>query len=232
MKFKVLWIAGLMLAATAGQVQAAGVIMSPTSVIANTIGEFNNSYDVGNMIDQSGLSTGFISGTSDFNTYIGGGPTHVGSDNANAMWFGPGRGPFTGYLDFDMGSTVQLFQLALWNGAIGSTANINSFTVLTSTNAGFATPTNVGTFTNPQGVGATPYSATVFDLTDSTAEYVRILINSYYGNPNVVGIGEVAFDTGSVNAAVPEPASIAMWTLGAIGLMFARRKRQETKLTM
>ena len=29
---------------------------------------------------------------------------------------------------------------------------------------------------------------------------------------------------------VPEPASLAMWGLGAVGLMFARRKRQQKKL--
>ena len=31
-------------------------------------------------------------------------------------------------------------------------------------------------------------------------------------------------------SAVPEPASIAMWGLRAIGLVFARRKRQQMKL--
>lgn len=31
-------------------------------------------------------------------------------------------------------------------------------------------------------------------------------------------------------AAVPEPSSIAMFGIGAIGMMFARRKRQQTKL--
>ena len=30
---------------------------------------------------------------------------------------------------------------------------------------------------------------------------------------------------------VPEPASLAMWSLGGLGLVFARRKRQRTKLT-
>lgn len=46
--------------------------------------------------------------------------------------------------------------------------------------------------------------------------------------------GQVNYDNvrldGTAVAAVPEPASIAMWSLGALGMMFARRKRQQLKL--
>ena len=34
----------------------------------------------------------------------------------------------------------------------------------------------------------------------------------------------------TTNSPVPEPASLAMWSVGALGAMFARRKRQQKKL--
>ena len=44
--------------------------------------------------------------------------------------------------------------------------------------------------------------------------------------------GGIGYDNVTFNAVseVPEPASVAMWGLGALGLVFARRKRQQMKL--
>ena len=86
----------------------------------------------------------------------------------------------------------SIFDLALWNGAAGSTANVRDIRVATSNTPDFSTLCAVGSFTNPQLDAENPYPATIFDLTDSTGRYLRLEILSYYGNPNVVEIGEIA----------------------------------------
>ncbi len=57
---------------------------------------------------------------------------------------------------------------------------------------------------------------------------------TFDGSSVTSGFGGFVIDNLTLNdapaAPVPEPASLAMWGLGAIGLVFARRKRQQTKL--
>ncbi len=211
---------------------SASTILSPISVINNTIGDIGATE--ANMINQTGLSSGFTSGTTDFATYIASNPTHLrGSFSVSEVdfgWVGPFGGPFTGILDFDLGGSFMIKELALWNVAQGSSANVQDFTVFTSTVSNFSTSTNVGTFTNPQLDSEDPYPATVFDLADSIANFVRIQIDSHYGNGGVVEIGELAFHADSaVSNVVPEPSSIAIWSL--IGLVGAgvrwRRRRKD-----
>ncbi len=199
------------------------VITSPISVIANTAGQLGGS-GPGNLIDQSGLSAGFVSGVTDFDTYIGSSPTHSRNSSAGA-WVG-GVFVFDGHIDFDLGSSQLIEQIALWNGTSNSTSAINSFTVFTSEDAGFGASTNVGSFNNAQNDASDPFPVSVFDLTDSTARYARLQINSHHGNGTVMGMGEIAFDT---VAAVPEPATFGALSLSAIGVYYRRRRRQSPK---
>ena len=80
---------------------------------------------------------------------------------------------------------------------------LSGFTVL---NTGVSAPTSVNWF------------AYHYDWTGGGA--------SHGGSSNPVFYG-----TASTAGAVPEPASIAMWGLGALGMMFAVRKRRQSKLT-
>jgi hypothetical protein len=93
--------------------------------------------------------------------------------------------------------------------------------------------TSLGSFTganvlaNPngdQGVNGTRYvnitSTLKFDkVVASSSQYAFEFDNVAYGN----------YNNGSFDP-VPEPASIAMWSLGALGMMFAGRKRRQMKL--
>jgi len=198
-----------------------GVITSPISVIANELGQLGGSQSPGNLIDQSGLSSGFVSGTTDFNSYIGGGPTHSSNSSAGA-WVSSFMA-LDGRIDFDLGSTQVIQQVALWNGTSGSTAAIDEFVVFTSDDSTFTTSTNVGTFNNAQNDGLDPFPVSVFDLTDSTARFARIQINSNHGSNVITGMGEIAFDTVS---AVPEPATFGLFSVGAVGLHYRRRRRR------
>ena len=198
----------------------AGVILSPINVYNNTIGVFGGS-STDNMLNQSGLSAGFTSGVTDFGAYIAGNPTHTrGNELANG-WVGPGGGPFTGILDFDLGATYQISNFALWNVAAGSSANVARFTLLLSSTADFSGGvTNLGSFTNPELAASNPYPATVFGASGS-GQFLRLQIDSHYGNGNVVEIGEVALDASN---QVPIPATLALFGLGLAGIGWSRRR--------
>ena len=57
-----------------------------------------------------------------------------------------------------------------------------------------------------------------------------IIAYTVTGDGGASAEGDITLKIGSGGSAVPEPSSIAMWSLGAIGMMFARRKRQQKKL--
>lgn len=215
--------AAILVAATAAQ---AGAILSPTSVYNNTIGTYCCGGAATQMINQSGLSAGFTSGATDFDAYIAGNPTHSRDDFQG--WIGPAGGPFTGILDFALGGSYNVERFAMWNTAAGSSANVQSFTLYVSDVANFSSATNIGTFTNPELAGSNPYPVTVFDTLDATGQFLRLKINSYYSNGNVVEIGEVALDVsrGGAGNQVPEPGPLVLVSLALLGLGLVRKARK------
>jgi hypothetical protein len=117
--------------------------------------------------------------------------------------------------------------LVLWNYPHPNSSGISSFNAFTSDSSTFSTSTFVGVFApndNGNALGALGNAAQVFDLLDTDARYLRIEVTNTFRN-NGVGLSEIAFDIGSVTAAVPEPGSLALFgaALGAFGL--SRRRK-------
>lgn len=213
-------LAGAFIYATSA---SATVIISPIGSTQNTMGEFNSSFDVGNLFDQSGLSAGFTSGVTDFNTYVAATPTHTQGFTVNLSWAG-NIGSLTGIIDFDLGQSLLIEQLAIWQGATQSQLRgLNSITLFTSNTATFSTATNVGSFNVTQAsVPPTAAPVEVFDITDSVGQYVRLQINSNHGSSIFTQWGEIAF---GAQATVPEPTTLTLFGLGLAGLVFARKKK-------
>lgn len=195
-------------------IATASVILSPTAVIGNTMGTGDNGGSTTNIINQSGLSSGFVSGITDFSTYLATNPIHDSNIEDNA-WAG-GNGPVLGDLDFDLGDTFLISSMALWSQS--NSNGIDSFTVFSSLDATFSSAINLGTFSASE---LNPITAQTFE-TSSTAQFIRLRVNSTHVGGNAVNIGEVAFEV----SAVPIPATAWLFGSGLLGLIgVARRKK-------
>jgi len=113
---------------------ATPVVLSPTAVINNTIGNFGAGFSDALTIDQSGLSSTFTSGSDDFDDFISTNPTHT--DFSEGFWFGP-DGTITGVIDYSLGGMFNLDRIALWKD-IDNDGTLNQFTVFTADNSGYA----------------------------------------------------------------------------------------------
>lgn len=197
---------------------AGGVILSPTGVTQNTLGTFSsispNSIDFTH--DGSGLPA-FTSGVTDFGTYVATSPTHDVFANGNA--WASADGVLSGVIDYDLGALYEIDGVALWNQDEAASQGIDSFDIFTSDNSLFVGAVNVGSF------NASDASRLVqtFALAPSVGEFVRLQIHSNHGSTCCVTLGEIALDVSA--STVPEPATLALLSLGLAGLGFSRRKQ-------
>jgi hypothetical protein len=206
------WLAGAAMLAFAGSAPAfAGTILSPIDSDGNTLGSVGGGSPT-NLINQTGLSPNFISGVTDFETYISLGPTSASVTGSTGWVSASGSGVLGGYLQFDLGANYALSGFVLWNQ--NNNLAVNSFTLIVASDASFTSGvTNLGTFNAAEGLNAQTYTLT------GEGEFVRMQINSSHG-PNQVILGEIAFDA----TLIPEPGSLLVLGMGWAGLGFARRR--------
>jgi len=211
-------LGGLALYLTSGIVNAGAII----SAVGGTINSGGPGFGtLTETFDQSGLSSGYTSGVTDFDTYIASGPTHT-TTFAGFEWFS-NSGTTSASVTYDLGGIFSIDALALWNE---ETSGIGSLDLLTSTDGVIFTPLLSGLL--PTDHDLVDYAADVFSFGAVSAQYIQFDMS---GCPQpIVGtfpscaIGEVAFRQAG-DAQVPVPGTILLLGLGLAGLGVARRRK-------
>lgn len=217
MKHKIVPIlAAAALTLAASGASAATIIGAVSATASNTTPGFG----IGHTIDQSGLSVNYVSGVTDFDTYIGLSPMH--SLSASTEWFGA-LGSTSATVEYDLGAVFSIDRLALWNE---ESSGFGTGLISVSTDGiTYSNLTTINPFDNPLA----DYPAEVFGFAATSLRYFRMELSGCPqidpGSYNSCAIGEVAFATA---AAVPVPASLPL-LVGALGAFgFLRRKRNKS----
>lgn len=200
-------------------------LISPTSIVSNSLGELSSEYQIDNIINHSGLITNFISDFTELPAYLSSGDTsHTSPSLIGNGGFASNYGISGGIIDFDLGNSYQLNTFLLWND--NDYQGILNFELFTDNDTSFAGAVSLGSFS--ASYGPWDYSQSVplqlFDLNSANGRYVRLQI---FDNESggLVNFGEIAFDATS-SSPVPEPTTMLLFGTGIAGLAAARRRKK------
>ena len=199
------------------------VVLSPVSVTTAIPSYPNNdTVSVTNMINQSGITTPFVSGVTVFDAYFAN-PGQVFATSGNGgtnNWqsdtvFDSG---YQGFIDFDLGAVYQINKIAIWN------RSISNLTVKVLND--LAGPEQVGgnfTIFNRQSFNFS-YAVDVLTFTNiCTGRFVRLDINGIYPfqgfSFGTVSVGEVVVSAVPVGAP-PPVVSLSLNPNGDVTLTF------------
>lgn len=222
MNCKVLWIAGLVLAAMTGHVHAAAVFSS--NAVVTTVNR-SATFDslTSNDLDLSSYSEDSMFVTVGDVSFQGFTAFTPGDNRTTGFHYGrAGNNSFVTIKGTD-GVVFKAIDFLLGDGYVSaSVTNVRWETYLNGVLTGSGTESSVA-------------RGTVVGWTDANGmDELRVAADAFNSQPGFGGFQAIAIDDLRVQfgspAAVPEPGSLALWGLGTLGAMFARRKRQQMKL--
>jgi hypothetical protein len=191
---------------------SAATMQSAVSASSNT--EWNSTFDINNTIDQSGLSSSYTSGITDFDSFV----ASVRHDTqAGKEWFAQ-SGVYSDSLIYDLGDSFKVSKIAIWNEESWGTDTVEIFA---SNDANFGVSTFLGSFNLTDNPLHISYLANVLDIQDTFAQYFKF--NVVGSTPSSVSLGEVAFGVSNISA-VPAPAAALLFAPALLGFIGLRRK--------
>lgn len=203
---------------------SAGSILGAVGASINSGGPGFGS--INDTFNQAGLRTTYISGVTDFDSYIASQPSHS-YDFWGNEWYGIPSGA-SASVTYDLGAVHTVNAFALWNEDI---FGLGRFNLLYSGDGKQFTAllTNVTPHVNPDEVDYGPES---FTFGAVSARYFRVEAPNcpLRGDPyydSTCAIGEVAWREAAAapQAPLPEPGSLALVSLALTGLSCLNRRR-------
>ena len=201
----------------------AGAILQPLSA-SSSMGSYSSQWLPTFAINQSGITPGYTSGVTDFDSYVATAATTNAGASSFGAWFAQ-NGVTTGNFDFDLGSAQTIESFALWNDRQTAGQGIQDFRLYASADgdSGFASAWQLGLGDLVAMEGQS--TAQVYSFAPTTARYVRIVILSNHGS-SITGFSEAAFEL----TEVPLPASAWAFASGLLGLAGMARRRARRAL--
>lgn len=214
-------VLALVAIAFAPQLSSAGVILQGAA--SSPQGSFGGGapFVIENAGNQSGLSAGYTSGVTDFDTFVPG-TTHASPLGSNSGFTGQAGLPQQ--YTFDLGSVFLVDALAFWS--VDNSGSVTQFELFSDSDGDFGNGglTSLGTF-NPvadAGGAGSIAASQVFGFGATLTQFFHLeALNSARGTDVFPGIGEVAFRSAD---ALPEPATLSIFALGLVGLGLAARR--------
>lgn len=207
-------LAGLLLAASTS---LHATIIQPSAITASTA-DFGGGFPLVNQINQSGLSSAYTAGVTDFDSYVAV-TTHNGASAVNS---GFSDGPF-GQFSYDLGSAILIDALGLWE--TDNSGSVASFDLYSDTDFLFGNggTSLLGSFAATAAGPTAASVAQVFSFAGVTTQFLHIDINTTAGGSQP-GLGEVIFRGSASSAAVPAPGVLFLLAIGMLGLTRVRRQ--------
>jgi hypothetical protein len=192
--------------------QAIGVMRgsTATSSMTTAIGS-----SISNITNQTGLSSGYTSGVTDFDTYV------ADTTHANRSWWG--FSGTSGIITFNLGASYTLNALALWPFPADSTSAIRGFNLYADTDAD---PTNLGTSLgsfNAVNALSERVNSQVFNFSATPTQFIQMEITSNAGS-SATGLSELAFREATPVPWETDALSVIGTTLLFAGGVWKKRK--------
>lgn len=229
-KMKALYIISILMLHVLNTANA-GVIWSASGATIDFGGPGFGS--ISDTYNQSGLDNGYVSGVTDFDTYIATDPQHTSVYNGNE-WFSREYDSPAGIamVTYDLGIKTNIDSVALWNEESSGIGILDLFGSLDGVNF-FDIALNLiprdNFYDENKPNGDYPYSAEVFAITNSYIKYIRFGMSGCPQQPssfNYCSIGEVAFsiadDPKPNEVSAPPHLFLFLFILFIVGMVIRR----------